>query len=440
MEEEYNDVTTSGWIKDYSGANNHAQLGGGTSTYIPTYTSGKVGMGRHFDGTDDYIEIADDDSLTPSNELTISLWVYPKSLPPDNLYANREGIVEKYYAGGGDRAYFLCTHKDYVSITVSQTLATATGKQTSSTKPLSINQWNHIVVTFQQDQQEIYFNGKLDVREYDTTIADSIPNNTRPLILGRMIDSGQYFHGIIDEVRIDSVVRTASEIRAMYEKGLRTHYVNVDFGAKLDATDPTGLITSSTDYDFVVDATLYDSTTKTGALYPGDTIIIKENIGGTEYISQGVVTTTDHSSTDGRTLVASWTHSPPFPSGGYSEHADVFKWQREYVDVRGTIDSQVDAVDMLSLKVLDGAEGRNVWIDDIDKTSSYLTDPTATDNVTSTGPKRYYQYRTIFTTYDNMVSPWLSEVNLEAEPSMEALMRHGKFFSAGDEQPFWWAR
>jgi len=129
--------------------------------------------------------------------------------------------------------------------------------------------------------------------------------------------------------------------------------------------------------------------------------------------------------------------------GGYTANATVFKWQREYFDIRSSLSLHRDAVTNLTFRVTDGSEGRTFWLDDMKSAGPYLTDPTATGNVTST-VNRYLQYRTIFSTYDTLVTPWIDNVTVNysegaAAPSTDLLMRHGKYFDSGSMQSFWWA-
>ncbi len=57
---------------------------------------------------------------------------------------------------------------------------------------------------------------------------------------------------------------------------------------------------------------------------------------------------------------------------------------------------------------------------------------------------RYFQYRTIFTTADGYVTPYLTQVQLDYTldaPTMDKLMRHGKWFdSQGVKRDYWWAQ
>jgi hypothetical protein len=54
---------------------------------------------------------------------------------------------------------------------------------------------------------------------------------------------------------------------------------------------------------------------------------------------------------------------------------------------------------------------------------------------------RYIKYRFIYMTSKYGVSPYLSSVNIQYDsggPGMDQLMRHGKWFDEGTQQPFWW--
>ena len=101
--------------------------------------------------------------------------------------------------------------------------------------------------------------------------------------------------GYIDEIRIiKGTALSADQIRQAYEYGLRSHQITIDFGATLQ---PSDLISNSTDYNFSITATTSGLSATTSGLYLGDKIIIKENLGGTEYAAQGTV---NHKYDDGR--------------------------------------------------------------------------------------------------------------------------------------------
>ncbi|MFZ2225988.1 MAG: hypothetical protein WAV64_00985, partial [Candidatus Moraniibacteriota bacterium] len=204
----------------------------------------------------------------------------------------------------------------------------------------------------------------------------------------------------------DNIARTPAEIRQAYEIGKRTHQITIDFSAKLDSGN---LIANSSDLSFTIDTTASGSYLKKGEnLFSGDKIIIKENYDGTEYIAQGTVDSVDQ--TTGAVTVTSWDSGATFPTSGFTANATVFKWQREYMDLTGALPSQIDGTTKITLRETDGNEGRNIYLDDFKSTSSYLTNPTSSSISSANG--RYLQYRTILSSTDQNVSPYLSAVTL----------------------------
>jgi hypothetical protein len=413
---EANNVIDAGWVKDNSGNGNNGTLGGGTLSAVPKSIQVQLGKGRLFDDVDDYIEMTGSNSLDLSTNGTIEAWVKPNADEANNWFICKNGN----YCLGIDAA--------------GQFLFTGGSAQGDNDTKLKAGNWYHVVVTNNNTTATYYING---VQTGTDTVAWG-STLTSTLRLGR--DGGaNYFDGVIDEVRISNVVRSASDIRQAYEYGRRTHPIVIDFGAQLDSGN---LITGSGDTSFTVDATKLGFSNKGDNLFLGDKIIVKENYDGTEYISQGNVNAINQST--GAVVVSSWDSGSTFPSGGqtgFSANATVFKWQQEWFDVRGSLASDRDAINRIDIRVTDGNEGRTIWLDDIKKSGSYLTDPAAINNITST-KHQYIQYRGIFSTFDTAMTPYLNSVTLDYDtgPTLDQLMRHGKYFSGGSEQSFWWAK
>lgn len=64
-----NDISSS-TLYDKSGTGNHGTIYGATTT------SGKVKQALSFDGTDDYVDIPDNNSLDLADATTIEFWIY----------------------------------------------------------------------------------------------------------------------------------------------------------------------------------------------------------------------------------------------------------------------------------------------------------------------------------------------------------------------------
>ena len=231
----------------------------------------------------------------------------------------------------------------------------------------------------------------------------TLNNSTTVFSIGQTTDGSTLLNGYIDEFRIvKGTALTPDQIRQTYEYGLRSHQITIDFGATLQ---PSDLISNSTDYNFSLTATTSGLSATTSGLYLGDKIIVKENLGGTEYAAQGTVNAIN--TTTGAITVPSWDTGSTFPSGnGYSPNATVFKWQREYFDITGAATTTRDAITNLTIRPTNGAGGRTVWLDDFRYNTNYLT--ASSSSAITSGNNRYLQYRTILTSTDSFVSPFLS--------------------------------
>lgn len=395
------DVGTSSaptaFIKDSSGNGNHATPGTGTSS--PTFTQGKIGKARSFNGTSDYITAADSNSLdTSGNAITIDAWVYPRN-DCTGTGDGIQNIVSKTLA-----YYFnltACKPEFYW-----YNLSTPGYHTANNSIPLST--WSHIAAIYDGSAVKIYINGIED--KSVSGITGTGAGNTNAVFIGAdSPGNSRNFDGLIDEVRISNIARTSDDIRQAYEVSARTHSITIDFKAALAASN---LISNSTDYSFTINTMTYGAGTSGANLYLGDKIVIKENIGGTEYIAQGTVNAVDNST--GIITVPSWDAGSTVPSGGFTVNATVFKWQRENFDLRGGLTGQKDTISNLTLRMTNGSQGATVWLDDLRSNGGYLTTPAAS-SITSSN-NRYFQYRSILTSYDPFVSPSLSSVTLDYSP------------------------
>jgi len=381
------------YIKDSSIYNNHAAA---TNTQsVPT----KIGQGRYFDGNGDYLTSTNSTSLNLSSadQFTASAWVYIRGNGSDGTGG---AILGKYTAGTG----YLFYHYNNSNGLYWQNDSSGF----TSNYQLTQNQWHLVSYVRDASNQYIYADGKLVATTANTTLTTSTSN----FYIGTYTTPGtQYFYGDIDEVRIDKTAHSADEIRQAYEVGLRTHPVTIDFAASLDSGN---LITGSGDTSFTVDATAKGLPNKGTGLFVGEKIIVRENYDGTEYIAQGTVNSVNVST--GAVTVADWDAGGTFPSGGYTVNADVFKWQREYIDVSDTLDTHIDAVDNITWRIIDGNQGRSFWIDNLQMVGNYLTDPDGS-TIAST-PQQYFQYRIIETTTDADPTPAVSAVTLDYSYSL----------------------
>ena len=125
----------------------------GADANDPTWTTGKFGQALHFDGVNDYVEIADAPGIDISGpEFSASLWMNPDSGPnqEDMLFmkGDRQGNIN-YYLSWKDSGEMTWAFKDgagwhYQDMPV--------------TMPTT-GQWNHIGITFDRPTVSLYVNG-----------------------------------------------------------------------------------------------------------------------------------------------------------------------------------------------------------------------------------------------------------------------------------------
>jgi hypothetical protein len=277
----------------------------------------------------------------------------------------------------------------------------------------------------------LYENGELAV-ENTTSVPSTLAYNGMNMRIGSRSDASSYWDGMIDEVRISSKALSNSEVQAEYNRGSYTHNITVDFKADLQLAN---LISNSGDTSFTISEQAYGATNPIENLSTGDKIVVKETVSGTEYTAQGDVDTL--STSTGAVTVDAWDSGSTFPGSGFTTSSTVFKWQMEEIDISDFLTDGETDLDDLAFKKVSDVEGI-LWVDDLSKsTAAYNPDTTYLEGV------QYVQYEAIFTKWDDnpYLDLYLSEVNIDysSGPTMEQLMRHGKWFnSSGEQQPFWW--
>ena len=192
-----------------------------------------------FDGSNDYIQIINDNSLDISSSITISAWIYPTNI------ANKDGILAKRTSteNSGDWALrFTSTAKLKLLIWDGN----ASNGSTSSNSSISLNTWTHISVTHDNSTNttKFYINGLLDATS--TSLSKNLAGNNSNAYIGWDAQQGDKFYtGKIDEIRIWDDIRTQTEIKANMHTELSgseanlVAYYNFNDGSGTTSTDLT---------------------------------------------------------------------------------------------------------------------------------------------------------------------------------------------------------
>ena len=179
---------------DSSGQGNHGSISGAT------WTTGKNGGGLAFDGEDDVVAIADDASLRPATELTMSGWVYAEGYGPYG-YQPVVGKSDRWQlyaidAGTGGPSGIFET------------------RQWSSGDAIPQQTWTHVAAVFTGTQAVLYVNGQqVEAGEW-TMSSGPWAEESVDVTVGANTWWSDYFDGVLDDVRVYDEALTAPEIQA----------------------------------------------------------------------------------------------------------------------------------------------------------------------------------------------------------------------------------
>ncbi len=192
---------------DFSGNGNTGTL---TNMSSDDWVGGRVGKALDFDGSGDYVDLGNDSSLVPADQVSVSLWVKPGT--GNELYDvlfMRDNSVSRRYAldiGTGGNTFNWSVFADsFVSV--------------NSTTDFIPGQWYHLVGTYDGSNARIYVNGA----EEDSASLTGNVISQDGTSLGGYIGSRLYdFNGQLDEVRVYNTALTATQIQNLYQNSKYT--------------------------------------------------------------------------------------------------------------------------------------------------------------------------------------------------------------------------
>lgn len=171
---------------DSGGANRSASHWGS-----PAWVNGRFGKALSFNGSSSYLSAPG--SNVPG-DFTVSAWINPASI------------------GSGSRTIFgqqgafrLAVNGPNLRFTIP-----AQGDYDGALGLIAANSWQHVAVTYARATRELKFfhNGVLR-----TTLTVGTPDqNSNPWTLGQMVGWGEFFHGILDDVRLHTRLLPTAEI------------------------------------------------------------------------------------------------------------------------------------------------------------------------------------------------------------------------------------
>jgi hypothetical protein len=184
-------------VTDASGNGNAGTISAATWT-----TQGKFGNALSFNGVNALIAIAGSSSLNVTTGMTLEAWIYPTATQSGwRTIMQRE--AEAYYLNASTDAGPL---RPGGGANISGNGNIVTGPTASP-----VNGWTHVAMTFNGSTLTLFVNG-VAVATRATT--GSVETNSKPLRIGGNVPYGEFFTGIIDEVRVYNRALTAAEIQS----------------------------------------------------------------------------------------------------------------------------------------------------------------------------------------------------------------------------------
>jgi fibronectin type 3 domain-containing protein len=180
---------------DSSSAGNAGTLSGPTRS-----ASGRFGAALSFDGTNDLVTVADSASLDLSSAMTLEAWLRPSS-------GGWRTAILKERPGGLVYGLYGSTDNNRPSTEIQ--LGSAT--EVRGTSALPLNLWTHLAATYDGATMRLYVNGS-QVATRNASGALQLSSGALR-IGGNTVWGGEYFRGLIDEVRVYNRALTAGEIQ-----------------------------------------------------------------------------------------------------------------------------------------------------------------------------------------------------------------------------------
>jgi hypothetical protein len=230
------DEGTGTAVHDLSGNGNNGTIGNATWS-----TTGEFGGALTFNGTNALVTIPNSTSLQLSKAMTVEAWVDPSVVDSnwrDVLYkANDNFYLEATSTAGGAPDGGMIAGGTY---------ADAFGAQA-----LPANRWSYLAETYDGSTVRLYVNG---VQVASVAHTGTITTSTNALQIGGDSLYGQFFSGMIDQVRVYNVALAQAQVQAdqitpvndpppppnLTAKAISSGEIDLSWGSSSDPAGVTG--------------------------------------------------------------------------------------------------------------------------------------------------------------------------------------------------------
>lgn len=213
------------WKLDRSSGSVLDELGitNGTNFGATRNQEGIINKSFRFDGTNDFVNISNTDSIYGGGNLSISAWINltgtqsgGQSFIVDRRQGNADADSPFYfgYARGSNKVFMHTTSNVGGEVSAFSDADTITN-----------NTWFHVVGTFNNETGDvkIYVNGILN----DTTSGSTgglVNPNAKGMLIGARADGSNFFNGWIDELGMWNSVLSQADVTSLYDSGAGNTY------------------------------------------------------------------------------------------------------------------------------------------------------------------------------------------------------------------------
>lgn len=205
--------------------------------------AGQIDTAMDFDGTDDYIEIADNNDLDlNSGNFSVFAWIYPRTFGE-----NSQGRIIDHDGGVGP-GWSLhindsgCLNAESLVFQIDGS-CTSQGGTVSNANTITLNTWQYVGVTMDDATDTMIFYVDGEVVGTNATVTNNPDANTSSIRIGlRPSDLNRDFDGYIDDVRVYNRTLSAQEIQQLYYYGLSEGLGDVDNACANPARDEGNML------------------------------------------------------------------------------------------------------------------------------------------------------------------------------------------------------
>jgi fibronectin type 3 domain-containing protein len=183
-------------VIDASSNGNNGTINGATWS-----TQGRYGGALSFNGTSNMVVIPNSASLNLSAGMTLQAWIMPTAVQSGWRTVMQREVDAYFLNASNDNGPLIPSGGGHIGDQV---------QWVSGSTASPVNAWTHLAMTYDGAQMRLYVNGVLAAGQ---TATGPIQTNSNALRIGGNVPYGEFFQGLIDEVRVYNRALSQAEIQ-----------------------------------------------------------------------------------------------------------------------------------------------------------------------------------------------------------------------------------